>query len=210
MLPLRHQVGNSSPIFNYRYDRSREALHDLTRMGDADEWDGYKMRYVNPVTGGYPMPSMGAFLQLQQCVAYLTRGENHRQHYLSRGGRQRPGHHWRTDHFPGKDIFVVPTWHAVSFNSAEDTVLFSFFGPSRAGSARPVPRSALLKMKNKESIMTHHVFAPQAPISVPVVGSDEQFPVRRAHCVGRNYAAHAREMGFDPDREPPFFFCSLR
>lgn len=33
MLPLRHQVGNSSPIFNYRYDRSREALHDLTRMG---------------------------------------------------------------------------------------------------------------------------------------------------------------------------------
>ncbi|MCD4211843.1 cupin domain-containing protein, partial [Escherichia coli] len=64
MLPLRHQTGNSSPIFNYRYDRSREVLHDLTRMGDADEWDGYKMRYVNPVTGGYPMPSMGAFLQL--------------------------------------------------------------------------------------------------------------------------------------------------
>jgi hypothetical protein len=33
------------------------------------------------------------------------------------------------------------------------------------------------------------------------------FPVRRVYCVGRNYAAHAREMGFDPDREPPFFFC---
>lgn len=64
MLPLRHQKGNSSPIFNYRYDRSRDALHDLTRLGDADEWDGYKMRYVNPVTGGYPMPSMGTFLQL--------------------------------------------------------------------------------------------------------------------------------------------------
>ena len=55
--------------------------------------------------------------------------------------------------------------------------------------------------------MTQYVFAPQAPISVPVVGSDEQFPVRRVYCVGRNYAAHAREMGFDPDREPPFFFC---
>jgi gentisate 1,2-dioxygenase len=102
MLPLRHQVGNSSPIFNYRYDRSREALHDLTRMGDADEWDGYKMRYVNPVTGGYPMPSMGAFLQLLP-KGFTSRGENHRQHYLSRGGRQRPGHHWRTDlRFPGK------------------------------------------------------------------------------------------------------------
>ena len=56
-------------------------------------------------------------------------------------------------------------------------------------------------------MMTQYVFAPQAPISIPVVGSDEQFPVRRVYCVGRNYAAHAREMGFDPDREPPFFFC---
>ena len=42
--------------------------------------------------------------------------------------------------------------------------------------------------------------------AVPVAGRDEVFPVRRVYCVGRNYAAHAREMGFDPDREPPFFF----
>ncbi|MFT5115442.1 MAG: fumarylpyruvate hydrolase [Parasphingorhabdus sp.] len=44
-------------------------------------------------------------------------------------------------------------------------------------------------------------------VTVPVVGRDEEFPVRRIYCVGRNYAAHAREMGFDPDRDPPFFFC---
>jgi fumarylpyruvate hydrolase len=42
---------------------------------------------------------------------------------------------------------------------------------------------------------------------VPVAGSADRFPVRRIYCVGRNYAAHAREMGSDPDREPPFFFC---
>ena len=42
--------------------------------------------------------------------------------------------------------------------------------------------------------------------SVPVVGSDELFPVRRIYCIGRNYAAHAKEMGSDPTREPPFFF----
>ena len=42
--------------------------------------------------------------------------------------------------------------------------------------------------------------------SVPVAGSDTVFPVHRIYCVGRNYAAHAREMGGDPDREPPFFF----
>ena len=43
-------------------------------------------------------------------------------------------------------------------------------------------------------------------IYIPVVGSDEMFPVRRIYCIGRNYAAHAREMGSDPTREPPFFF----
>jgi fumarylpyruvate hydrolase len=51
------------------------------------------------------------------------------------------------------------------------------------------------------------VFTPEAPVAVPVAGSVEQVAVRRVYCVGRNYAAHAREMGFDPDREPPFFFC---
>jgi fumarylpyruvate hydrolase len=51
------------------------------------------------------------------------------------------------------------------------------------------------------------VFQPEPQVSVPVVGTDAHFPVRRVYCVGRNYAAHAREMGFDPDREPPFFFC---
>ena len=42
--------------------------------------------------------------------------------------------------------------------------------------------------------------------AVPVAGSADTFPVRRVYCVGRNYAAHAREMGHDPDREDPFFF----
>lgn len=42
--------------------------------------------------------------------------------------------------------------------------------------------------------------------SVAVAGSADRFPVRRIYCVGRNYAAHTREMGADPDREPPFFF----
>jgi fumarylpyruvate hydrolase len=46
-----------------------------------------------------------------------------------------------------------------------------------------------------------------APVTVlPVEGSELVFPVRRVYCVGRNFAAHAIEMGSDPDREPPFFF----
>ncbi len=50
------------------------------------------------------------------------------------------------------------------------------------------------------------LFEPEATVGIPIVGSDALFPVRRVYCVGRNYAAHAREMGFS-DREPPFFFC---
>lgn len=51
-------------------------------------------------------------------------------------------------------------------------------------------------------------FAIPAPsvVALPVAGGNELFPVRRVYCIGRNYAAHAIEMGHDPDREPPFFF----
>lgn len=49
-------------------------------------------------------------------------------------------------------------------------------------------------------------FDPPLRPALPILGSGDHFPVRRIFCVGRNYAAHAREMGHDPDREPPFFF----
>ncbi|MFO0157414.1 MAG: fumarylacetoacetate hydrolase family protein, partial [bacterium] len=55
--------------------------------------------------------------------------------------------------------------------------------------------------------MTNYVVAPPPVAALPVVGSSELFPLRRVYCVGRNYAAHAREMGFDPTRDPPFFFA---
>lgn len=54
--------------------------------------------------------------------------------------------------------------------------------------------------------MTRYVLPPAAVPSVAVADDDARFAVRRIFCVGRNYAAHAREMGKDPDREPPFFF----
>jgi hypothetical protein len=151
MLPLRHQVGNSSPIFNYRYDRSREALHDLTRMGDADEWDGYKMRYVNPVTGGYPMPSMGAFLQL------LPKGLPHEWRkpptalsitWWKAVGRSPLAN--RPSTFRQK----ISSWcrpGTASFQLCRRYRVIQLFGPSGAGSARPVPRSALLKMEERKS-----------------------------------------------------------
>ncbi|MBX3678202.1 MAG: fumarylacetoacetate hydrolase family protein [Rhodocyclaceae bacterium] len=53
---------------------------------------------------------------------------------------------------------------------------------------------------------THNGIPRWSPPLLPIIGSEARFPVRRIYCVGRNYAEHAREMGGNPDREPPFFF----
>lgn len=54
--------------------------------------------------------------------------------------------------------------------------------------------------------MPDYLFTPYQPAGLAIAGSDRLFPVRRVYCIGRNYAAHAIEMGGDPTREPPFFF----
>ena len=54
--------------------------------------------------------------------------------------------------------------------------------------------------------MPAYVLPPPPVVALPVVGQSALFPVRRVYCIGRNYAAHAREMGHDPAREAPFFF----
>lgn len=59
---------------------------------------------------------------------------------------------------------------------------------------------------NAETAQTGYAFSPLPTPTLPVAGTDLLFPVHRVYCVGRNYAAHAMEMGGDPNREPPFFF----
>ncbi|GGD98043.1 fumarylacetoacetate hydrolase family protein [Caballeronia grimmiae] len=54
--------------------------------------------------------------------------------------------------------------------------------------------------------MPRYAVVPPEITSISIAGRDDRFPVRRVFCVGRNYAEHAREMGGDPDKEPPFFF----
>jgi fumarylpyruvate hydrolase len=68
-----------------------------------------------------------------------------------------------------------------------------------------MPVSVMVRPKHLGIEMVEFVIAPPPQVSVPVVGGGA-FPVRRVYCVGRNYAEHAREMGHDPDAEPPFFF----
>lgn len=58
----------------------------------------------------------------------------------------------------------------------------------------------------EETSVTSFVFPPPGITCIPVEGEAQQFPVRHVYCVGRNYAEHAKEMGADPERDPPFFF----
>lgn len=71
-----------------------------------------------------------------------------------------------------------------------------------AGSTAAVAGCATVNVKVEARSTPFHVTS----TTIPIVGSHDVFPVRRIYCIGRNYAAHAREMGSDPTREPPFFF----
>jgi gentisate 1,2-dioxygenase len=132
MLPLNHRVtGRTSPIFSYPYARSREALDVLARGGDVDACVGVKMRYVNPATGGWAMPTIGTCLQL------LPRGFAGKPFRSTDGtvysvaeGRGRVtisrGERTATFDFGPKDHFVVPPWHHARFDAVDECALFSF------------------------------------------------------------------------------------
>lgn len=133
MAPVRgtSPFGRTSPIFSYPYERSREALERLERDAPVDEWDGVKLRYVNPLTGGSPMPTMQTFMQklpagfagkpwrqTDGAVYSVVEGEGEVQ--IEGGGQM------LRFAFSPRDHFVVPSWHTARFSSAQGCVLFSY------------------------------------------------------------------------------------
>jgi gentisate 1,2-dioxygenase len=129
LVPLgaRAPFGRTSPIFNYPYARSRESLALLSQDQPADPCHGWKMQFVNPLTGGYAMPTIAAFIQLlparfrsQPCRS--TDGtiysvvEGHGTAVIGAEAFA----------FEPRDTFVVPSWTPVRFESGAETVLFSF------------------------------------------------------------------------------------
>jgi gentisate 1,2-dioxygenase len=114
-------------VFSYPYTRSRETLVTLSHNGDPDPYHGYKLRYINPATGGSPMPTIGAFMAL------LPGGFNTAPYRSTDGtiysvvegtGETIIGDtvfRWKP-----RDIFVVPSWHTHHHRAASEAVLFSF------------------------------------------------------------------------------------
>ncbi|MCK9511323.1 MAG: gentisate 1,2-dioxygenase [Pigmentiphaga sp.] len=128
MAPVRHQPGpGASPIFNYPYERSREALDRLYRYGELDAWDGVKLRYLNPVTGGWPIPTIATFMQFLpagfQGKSYRTTDATVFCVVEGTGTAHIGDQQFR---FGPRDVFVVPSWQPVQLAALEDAVLFSY------------------------------------------------------------------------------------
>ncbi|PRX96386.1 gentisate 1,2-dioxygenase [Paraburkholderia sp. BL25I1N1] len=128
MVPVRHVVTDpTSPIFSYPYERSREALDALHRNGELDEWDGVKLRYVNPATGGWPMPTIATFMQFLPAgfsgKTYRTTDATIFCVVEGNGSVRIGGEHFG---FSPHDVFVVPSWQPVSLTADNDCVLFSY------------------------------------------------------------------------------------
>ena len=120
-------ASKTSPIFNYPYSRSRETLAALRRNGDPDPCDGWKMQFINPLTGGHAMPTIGAFIQLlpEGFKSSPCRSTDGTIHSVVEG----EGRAWIGDQpfdFEPRDIFVVPSWMPCRFETRGECVLFSF------------------------------------------------------------------------------------
>jgi gentisate 1,2-dioxygenase len=127
LMPVEFTPERRSPMLSYPYARSREALDRLHRNGPIHPVHGIKMQYVNPATGGYPMPTIAAFLQLLpggfETASY--RSTDATIFCAAEGrGTSRVGDQTLT--WGPRDVFVVPSWAAVSHTASEDAVLFSF------------------------------------------------------------------------------------
>ncbi len=128
LLPLDYAPQSlTTPVFCYPYARAREALEQLRRGGDAHACHGIKLQYTNPATGGYPMPTMGAFVQW---LPQGFRGEPYRSTdgtvYCAVEGRGASRIDGKTFEWESNDVFVAPSWSRVSHEAGTDAVLFSF------------------------------------------------------------------------------------
>jgi len=117
----------TSPIFNYPYSYTREALEKAKQRQAWDACHGLKLKFTNPETGDFAMPTIGTFIQL------LPRGFKTARYRATDAtvfapiegrGRSRIGD--QIFEWGPRDLFVVPSWHWVTHEADEDAVLFSF------------------------------------------------------------------------------------
>jgi gentisate 1,2-dioxygenase len=128
MMPVNWRpTDRSSPVLKYPYERSCETLEALARDGAPDEWHGYKMRFINPASGGAPMPSIATFIQLlpEGLTTAAYRSTDSTVFVVIKGeGETVVGQ--STFAWGPWDIFVVPSWSPVMHRCRREAHLFSF------------------------------------------------------------------------------------
>ncbi|MDX3908088.1 MAG: gentisate 1,2-dioxygenase [Pigmentiphaga sp.] len=128
MKPVEYKAPTrTSPLWWFPYDRSREALQKLAGTREPHACWGHKLQYVNPATGGWPMPTIGTFLQLLPAGFH---GKPYRSTdatvYAVREGTGVCEVGGKEFAFGPKDIFVCPSWAPYSLRADSEAVLFSF------------------------------------------------------------------------------------
>ncbi len=128
MLPVDFEQRElASPIFNYPYARSREALEKMQRQQEWDPCHGLKMRYVNPVDGGFAMPTISPFLQLLpqgfKTAAYRSTDATV---FVATEGSGRSTIGGQEFSWGPRDIFVAPSWKWIVHQADDEAVLFSY------------------------------------------------------------------------------------
>ena len=132
LLPVDHEPARaSSPVFNYPYARTREALEQMRKTEEWDPCHGLKLKYVNPETGDFAIPTMGTFMQLlpkgfagsryrsTDAAIYSVVEGSGRTHISTREGDQ-------VFEWSKRDTIVVPSWQWHHHEADDDAVLFSF------------------------------------------------------------------------------------
>lgn len=128
MLPDGYSHGSqTSPIFNYPYDRTREALDRVSRSREPDACHGFRMNYINPLTGGSAMPTISTAMRLlpagfvsapYRCTAGTVFSVVEGRGIARIGGVEMA--------FGPKDLFVAPSWSSTVIEAVEDCVIFSY------------------------------------------------------------------------------------
>ena len=129
LVPLRAAppFGKTSPIFNYPYARSRESLAMLSRDQDPDACHGWKMQFINPLTGGHAMPTIAAFIQLlpKGFRSAPCRSTDGTIYSVVEGEGAAVIGNERYE-FEPRDTFVVPSWVPLTLEATSEVVLFSY------------------------------------------------------------------------------------
>jgi len=117
----------TSPVFNYPYERTRESLETMRRREEWDPCHGLKLRYVNPASGGWAMPTIGTFVQLLpagfESAPYRSSDGTVYAVVEGEGSTEVGG---ETFAWGPRDLFVVPSWTWHRHRPAGDAVLFSY------------------------------------------------------------------------------------